>query len=121
MKWFKKLFGVIGGYFRTGRAASDAQRAFEYIGRALPCVVSAAEIVTTLTPSGVDDVTWGAIKAKYPNLLDGRPKTSDQVKAESLVLAAELLRAQCPEVSTGVARAAAQLAYFDWAALKAQA
>lgn len=118
MNWLKRLFGFLRGYFRTGQAARDTQKALEYVGKALPFVIIAADIITTLTPTFVDDALWRAIKAAYPRLLDGTEKSPEELKAEALVISAELLKAKYPELSTSVARAAAQLAYIDWKAAK---
>ena len=120
MSWLKRLFGWLSGYFTSGKAAADAQKALEYVGKALPFVVIAADIITTLTPTGVDDAAWRAIKAAYPRLLDGTEKSSEELKAEALIISAELLKARYPELSTSVARAAAQLAYIDWKATKGE-
>jgi len=120
MNWLKKLFGAISKYFKTGSAARQAQQALEYVAKAMPFVVTAGNVIVTLTPTGVDDAVWKAIKAKYPKLLDGSAKTIDELKAEALVIAAEMLQAKFPELTTSVARAAAQLAYIDWSALKTE-
>lgn len=116
MNWLKRIFGFLRGYFSSGKAASDAQKALEYVGKALPIIRIVADVVVTLTPTGIDDALWAAIKAKYPTLLDGTAKTSDQVKAEALIIAGEMLQARYPELSVSVARAAAQLAYIDFKA-----
>lgn len=113
MKWFKKLLGSLAAYFRTGRAAADAQMALNYVGKALPYVKVAADLIVGITPTTVDDIIWSAIKNKYPSLFDGTYKTPDELKATALVVAADLLKAQYPELSTSVARAAVQLAYID--------
>ncbi|MBN9658618.1 MAG: hypothetical protein J0H49_10605 [Acidobacteria bacterium] len=113
MNWLKRLIGSISAYFRTGRAAKDAQTALEYVGRALPYVKIAADLVVSLKPTQVDDLAWTAIKAKYPSLFDGRVKTQDEMKASALLIASDLLKAKYPELSTSVARAAVQLAYID--------
>lgn len=118
MNWLKRLFNAIGAYFKSGKAAADATKAMQYVGKALPFVVIAADIITSLTPTGIDDLVWARIKAKYPNLLDGKQKSPDELKADALIIAAELLKDRYPELSTSVARAAAQLAYIDWKALK---
>ena len=114
MNFLKRLFGFLKGYFQSGKAARDAQRALEYAGKALPLVIIVADIVTKMTPTGIDDAIWAAIKAKYPRLLDGSEKTPDEVKAEALIIASEWLKLKYPGLSTTVARAAVQLAYADW-------
>jgi hypothetical protein len=120
MGWLKRIIGFLSGYFRSGKAASDAQKALEHVGKALPTIRVVADIVTTLTPAGIDDAVWAGIKAKYPTLLDGTAKTPDQVKADALIIASELLLAQYPGLkSVSVARAAAQLAYIDYKAKEA--
>lgn len=116
MNWLKRIFGILRGYFSSGKAASDAQKALEYVGKALPIIRLVADVIVTLTPTGIDDMVWARIKARYPTLLDGTAKTSDEVKAEALVIAGELMRAKYPELSVSVARAAAQLAYIDFKA-----
>lgn len=123
MNWFKKIFSAISKYFKTGKAASDAQKALEYVAKALPYVVIVGDFITASPlpqlvgiPNGIDDAVWLAIKKKFPNLLDGSVKTPDEVKADALVVVTELLKAKYPELSTSVARAAAQLAYLDYKA-----
>lgn len=113
MNWLKRLIGSISAYFRTGQAAKDAQLALEYVGRALPYVAIAANVVVSMTPNSIDDIAWAAIKAKYPSLFDGRTKTQDELKASALLIASDLLKSKFPELSTSVARAAVQLAYID--------
>ena len=121
MNWLKRLFGFLRGYFQTGQAARDAQQALEFAGKALPIVQVVADVLVTLTPTAIDDVVWAAIKAKFPRLLDGTPKTADELKAEGLIIASEWLKLKYPSLSTTVARAAVQFAYADLKAIKEQA
>lgn len=114
MNWLKRFFGALSAYFTSNKAAQQAELALSYIGKALPVVSQVAEILTKLTPTGIDDAVWASIKAKYPRLLDGTTKTPQEVRAEALILAAELLKSRHPELSTGTARATVQLAYIDY-------
>lgn len=113
MNWISRIFVRLAGYFRSGKAARDAQLALEYVARALPYVKIAADLVISLTPTQVDDLAWAAIKTRYPSLFDGKTKTQDEVKAAAMLIASDLLKAKYPELSTSVARAAVQLAYID--------
>jgi hypothetical protein len=113
MIWLKKLFGAIGAYFKTGRAASDASRALAYAGKALPVVAIAVDIVTGMTPTKADDIAWAAVKRFFPTLFDGSEKSPDEIKLAALAYTTERLKVLYPELDTSIARAAAQLAYLD--------
>jgi hypothetical protein len=56
----------------------------------------------------------GGHKAKYPCLLTAQHRTADDVKADALLIATELILARYPQLSTTVARLAAQQSYLDW-------
>ena len=113
MDWLKKLFGAISGYFHSGKAAADAQMALNYIGKALPYLKIAADIIIGITPTTLDDIAWNGIQKRYPSLFDGNTKTDDELKALAFLIASDLMKAKYPELSTTVARAAVQLAYID--------
>jgi hypothetical protein len=115
MSWIKKLFGAIGAYFKTGRAASDAQTALELATKALPLVAVAGNIVVGLTPTMVDDALWATIQAKFPALFNGTIKNPDELRLFALGVLTEMVKAKFG-VDTSVARAAAQLAYLDYRA-----
>lgn len=114
MKTIKRWFGAISAYFTTGQAARQAQAAMELIGEVRPYIIRAADLAVTLTPSPGDDAAWAAIKAKYPRLLTAQHRTADEVKADALLIATELILAKYPHLSTTVARLAAQQSYLDW-------
>lgn len=114
MNWLKRLFGFLRGYFQSGQAARDTQKALEYVGRALPIVQIVADVIVRMTPTAIDDAVWAAIKAKFPRILDGTAKTPEELKAEAMVIASEWMTIKYPELSTTVARAAVQLAYADF-------
>jgi hypothetical protein len=116
MNWFKAIFDWLGRYFASGQAKKDAKLALEHVGKALPYIKIAGDIVIGLTPTQLDDIVWAGIKAKFPDLLDGNKKSPDEVKLAALAIATELLRKQFPELSVSVARAATQLAYLEYRA-----
>lgn len=117
MNWLKKLFSSIRSYFKTGRAASDAQKALEFAGKALPFVRLAGDLITRgLIPGTVDDAIWEALKLKFPTLFDGQRKTPDELKLAGLAAATELMRAKYPNLDTSIIRKAIELAYGDYRA-----
>lgn len=116
MKFLKNLVGSIGAYFKSGKAASDADRALRMIGDALPYVRMAMDIVTSITPTNVDDLAWSALKKAYPTLLDGKPHTQDEVKLAALATAAHLLQERFPTLDKSIAIAAVQMAYLEYRA-----
>jgi hypothetical protein len=111
MNFLKKIMNAIALFFADGKAQKALEAVASLVPKALPIIDIAAVVVTTLTPTGIDDVTWAAIKAKFPALFDGSLKTGDDVKLYALGVATEMLKAKFPGVSTSIARAAVQLAY----------
>jgi hypothetical protein len=77
-----------------------------------PFIKTAADIITGLTPTTVDDMAWKAIKEKYPQLFSGQKVDPDTAKLYALGIATDLVERHYPEVSTTVARTATQLAYL---------
>lgn len=87
-------------------------KVLQYVGKAMPFIVLAADVVTALTPSGIDDAVWAQIKRLYPTLLDGTEKTPEQLKTEAFIIASETMKSRYPDLDTSTARAAVQLAYL---------
>lgn len=116
MKTLKRWFGSIGAYFTSGTAARQAQRALELVAEVRPYLIQAADLAVTLTPSPADNAVWTMIKAKYPRLLTRNYRTPEEIKADALIIATELILAKYPDISTTIARLAAQQAYLDWRA-----
>lgn len=83
---------------------------------ALPYLDLAAEIVSGLTPTKVDDITLRTIKVQFPRLFSGEPMTVEEFKLYTLGVATELLKAHSPGTSTTIARIAAQVAYLRYKA-----
>lgn len=77
-----------------------------------PFIKIAGDIIVGVIPGNVDDAAWAAIKAKYPQLFDGTKPSEEALKLYALGIATELIQHHYPEVSTTVARTAAQLAYL---------
>ncbi len=117
MNWLKRLVGAIGAYFRSGNAAHDAHKALEYVGKALPFVVVAADIAVGITPTKVDDAAWASLKASFPALFNGEQHTPDELKLAALGAATHMMQRAYPGLSTSIARAAVQLAYIDYKAM----
>jgi hypothetical protein len=116
--FLKKTFGSVTAwlmqYFKSGKAAADAQWALEHMHEALPIVGMVADIATAITPTAIDDVVWKAVKAKYPTLWDGSLKTDEEFKLYALGVATELFKQRFPAVDTTRARMAVQNAYADY-------
>jgi hypothetical protein len=108
-----KVFGAILGFFKSGKAQKDAEVALEYAVKALPYIKIAGDIITGVTPTGVDDILWNVVKNKYPKLFDGSIHTSDELKAYALGAASSMLQAKYPKLTTTVAVLATQIAYVD--------
>jgi hypothetical protein len=119
MNWLLNLFRGLARWFKTGAAARDTQTALQYVGAALPIVEEVGGLIVTATPTTADDAKWNELRQKYPELLDGQPKTPDALKLAALGIATRLLQARFPILNTSIARAAVQLAYIDWKNLKA--
>lgn len=110
---FSKIANVFVGFFTSGKAKRDAQLALDFAVKALPYLKIAADVVTTLTPTGIDDAAWTLVKSKYPNLFNGSIQTSDELKGYALQVASELLRQKYPQIDKTVAILATQLAYTE--------
>lgn len=113
MNWIKSFLEKLNQYFISGKAQRDARIALEHVGAAMPYIDMAARIVTTLTPTGVDDVVWSLIRTRYPSLFDGQPKSEAELKATAFLVASDLLKARYPQLDTTIARAATQFAYIE--------
>lgn len=116
IRQLRRALGAIGAFFSSGRAARQAQAALELIAEVRPYIIRAADLAVSLTPSPADDIAWAAIKARHPRLLSGQHRTADEIKADALIIATELIRARYPGLSTTAARLAAQQGYLDWQA-----
>jgi hypothetical protein len=103
----------VAAYFRSGAAAQELDYVVQHIPAALPYIDLAAQIVTTLTPTGLDDAMYAQLKRKFPRLFDGTIKTGDELKLYALAVAAELLGQRYPTLSTSALRGAVQLAYIS--------
>lgn len=113
MSWIFRIFHKLADYFRSDRAKADAEKALQYALMAAPYIKLAGDIITTLTPTGVDDVAWRLITTKYPRLFDGSLVTDDERKLYALGIAGALLEAKFPALDTSVARTAIQMAYLQ--------
>jgi hypothetical protein len=113
MKWIQALLAKLSNYFRSGKAQQDAETALKHVGVALPYIDIAARIVTTLTPTGVDDAAWAYITKSYPRLFDGSAKTDRDLKFLAFDIASDLVRMRYPQLDTSIARAATQMAYLE--------
>lgn len=77
-----------------------------------PFIKIAGDIAVGLTPGGVDDAAWAALKAKYPKLFDGTKVDPEIAKLYALGIATDLVERRYPDISTTVARTATQIAYL---------
>lgn len=123
MNWFKRLF--VGSkeepplwrkllqFMMTLGGAENVEKALTFVGKALPFVKIAGDIITSLTPTTADDMVWAALKKKYPLLFDGKEHTPDEIKNMALLYVTEAMQ-QKYNLSTTTARTAAQLAYNDY-------
>lgn len=109
LDFFKKLASIL----TSGRAQKSLDVIFAHIPAALPYIDIAAQIITGITPTTLDDKAYSLIKARYPKLFDGSLQTGDEVKLYALGIAAELLAFRFPALSTTEARSAVQLAFID--------
>ena len=121
MNWFTKLFSSpffkkLVEIFKYVTAAENVNKALELVGQALPYIKIAGDIMTSLTPTAADDLVWAALKHKYPLLFDGKTHTPEEIKNMSLLYATEALE-QKFNLSTTLARTAAQLAYNKYQAM----
>lgn len=114
MTWVKNLVENIGKWFVSGEAEKNAKLALDNAAKALPYVALAADVVTAITPTPVDDVIWRTMRSSYPSLFDGSVKTGAELGVQALLIASERFKEANPGIATGVARAATQLAYFEF-------
>jgi hypothetical protein len=84
----------------------------ELIPKIAPFIKIAGDIITGLTPNTLDDAAWLMIKSKYPGLFNGETLDDETKKLYALGIATDLVKSRFPEVSTTVARSAAQIAYL---------
>lgn len=111
MNIFSKVFGAIGRFFTSGKAKKDAETAIKFAVEALPYIKIAGDIIVGITPTGIDDVAWKAINAKYPKLFDGSIHTPDELKSLGLGVAVSLLESKFPKLNTTIATLATQIAF----------
>ena len=123
MNWFKRIFvgtpekpafwRKLLKFMVTLGGAENVEKALGFVGKALPIVKIAGDIITALTPTTADDMVWAALKKKYPLLFDGKAHTAEEIKTMSLLYATEAMQ-QKYGLTTTTARTAAQLAYNDY-------
>lgn len=123
MNWFKRIFvgtkeeppfwRKLLTFTTTFGGAENVEKALEFTRKALPIIKIAGDIITSLTPTTADDLIWAALKQKYPLLFDGKAHTPDEIKNMALLYATEAMQ-QKYNLSTTIARTAAQLAYNDY-------
>jgi hypothetical protein len=111
MNFLKSVLSKLANLFTSGEAQKALNTAADYTAKALPYLDIAAEVVTGLTPTTLDDQALSAIKAKYPRIFDNTIKTGSELKLYMLGVATELMAAQYPNLTTTIARASVQLAY----------
>ena len=84
----------------------------DLIVKAGPFIKIAGDIIVGAIPGNVDDAAWSLIKSKYPKMFDGTGVDPELAKLYALGIATDLIKSRYPEVSTTVARTAAQIAYL---------
>jgi hypothetical protein len=109
--FINSLFSKLAKLFTSGQAQSALDKVAAFVPTALPYINIAAQIVTGITPTTLDDQALALVKSKYPRLFDSSLKTGDEVKLFALGVASELMTNRYPTLSTSIARAAVQLAY----------
>lgn len=125
MNWFTKLFASpffkrLVEIFQYVTAAENVNKALDMVGKALPYIKIAGDIITSLTPVTADDAVWAALKLKFPLLFDGKTHTAEEIKNMSLLYVTEALE-QKFNLSTTLARTTAQLAYNKYQAMPEEA
>lgn len=106
----KSILSKIGSFFASGSAQKAIDTAASFVPFALPYIDIAAEIITGITPTTLDDKALALVKTKFPGLFDGSLKTGDEVKLYGLAVASSLMSSKYP-LGTTIARASVQLAY----------
>jgi len=112
MSWISKVLEGFLHLFGSRRAQRALNQVADFVVKALPAIDIAAQIITTLTPTAIDDAAFAYVKQRWPRLFDGSVKTADELKLYALGVATDLLQRTYPALSTTVARAAVQLAYL---------
>jgi hypothetical protein len=112
MKTLKAILQKIAAFFGSGKAQQAFNAIADHAAAALPFIDAAAQIITGITPTAVDDAALAVIGAKFPRLFDGTIKTGDELKLYALGVAAELFEQKYPHLGTSIARASVQLAYI---------
>jgi hypothetical protein len=98
-------------FFRSGASQKAIDQVAAFAPSALPYIAIAAQIITGITPTTMDDQALALLHVKYPHLFDGSLKTGAEVKLYALGIASELMGQKFPSLSTSVARASVQMAY----------
>lgn len=103
---------LIGKVWNNKNLANSLNYVENLIPKVGPFIEIAGDIITGLTPTQLDDAGWLLIKSNYPKLFNGEPLDDDTKKLYALGIATDLIQQRFPEVSTTVARTAAQMAYL---------
>jgi len=111
MNKIMSFFAKVAAFFSSGAANKALNTAAELVPYAIPFLDLAAEIAAGLAPSAVPQAVLDKIHADFPHLFDGSLKNATEIKLYLLAVAAQLLQAKFPDVSTSVARVAVQVAY----------
>ena len=110
MNWIKRFFYALGRWFTSGQWKVDADKAIDFVAEALPFVYVAADIITKVTPTPLDDLAFAAVKAALPSIMDDREHTDAELKLAMLVYVESALQAKFPQLTTTLARLFAQAA-----------
>lgn len=104
--------GLLSKFWDNKKLYNNLLYVEDLIPKVGPYIKIAGDVITGATPGELDDAAWIAIKAKYPQLFDGKPIDPGTAKLYALGIATDLVEVRFPEVSTTVARTATQLAYL---------
>lgn len=110
MKFLKELLEKIKRLVKSGAVQDELDKVVALVPKAMPVIDLVASVVTTMTPTKVDDLALAFLHSNYPQLFDGSLKTGEDVKLYMFSAAAAVLKNKYG-VSTSVARAAVQMAY----------
>ena len=121
MAWysiFANFFNKLKTIFTSQNAQTVYDKALELTPKVLPIIDMVATIGVSLTPPKWDDTAWAGIKLAFPGLWDGSlAKMTKQERSLYLLgIASEMIKLRFPNVSTTVARLAAQAVYPEWKA-----
>ncbi len=105
------FFSKVSAFFTSGDANKALNTAAALVPEAIPFLDLAAEIAAGLAPSAVPQAVLTQIHTDFPHLFDGSLKNADEVKLYLLGVAAQLLQAKFPNITTSIARVAVQVAY----------